>query len=300
MLQRVSSRAPRAPTLAGIHDAVPPMDAPSAPAATPAADAAQAGRAPFPSVRRIGFGAPLRWLALGAQDFRHRPIPALFYGVCFATMGWLLGLLLRPSPGTMMALTAGFLLVGPVMAMGLYEVARRREAGQPCDLAATMVVWKGNLVNVAILGIGLEIVMALWARTSMMIIAIFFPRRMPTVAALLDEIAAGSNVGFLATWLAAGAVFATLVFMFTAVAIPLMLDRRTDAITAMLASVVAFGRNLGPMLLWAALIVTLTVAGFATLFVGLIVTVPWIGLATWHAYRDLIAPAAPPAGAAPG
>jgi uncharacterized membrane protein len=74
----------------------------------------------------------------------------------------------------------------------------------------------------------------------------------------------------------------------------MMLDRRTDAITAVLASVLAFGRNLGPMLLWAALIVALTVAGFATLFVGLIVTVPWIGLATWHAYRDLIGPA--PAG----
>ena len=257
-------------------------------------DGARTERAPFPTVRRIGFAEPLRWLVRGAADFRRHPGPALFYGACFAAMGWLLGLLLRPSPGTMMALTAGFLLVGPVMAMGLYEIARRREAGLPCGLAATMVVWKGNLVNLAILGIGLEIVMALWARTSMMIIAIFFPRRMPSVAALLDEIAAGANLGFLATWLGAGAIFATLVFMFTAVAIPMMLDRRTDAITAVLASVLAFGRNLGPMLLWAALIVALTVAGFATLFVGLIVTVPWIGLATWHAYRDLIGPA--PAG----
>lgn len=272
------------------------MTAPPAPPAppVPAEDGAGSERAPFPTVRRIGLAEPLRWLARGAADFRRHPGPALFYGVCFAAMGWLLGLLLRPSPGTMMALTAGFLLVGPMMAMGLYEIARRREAGLPCDLATTMVVWKGNLVNLAILGIGLEIVMALWARTSMMIIAIFFPRRMPSVAALLDEIAAGANLGFLATWLGAGAIFATLVFMFTAVAIPMMLDRRTDAITAMLASVLAFGRNLGPMLLWAALIVALTVAGFATLFVGLIVTVPWIGLATWHAYRDLIVPA--PAG----
>jgi uncharacterized membrane protein len=257
----------------------------------PAPDAADAMRAPFPEARRIGLGAPFRWLAHGARDFRDRPMPSLFYGLCFAAMGWLLGALLRPAPGTMMAMTAGFLLVGPFMAMGLYEVARRAEAGLPCTLSTTTVAWRRNLSNIAILGIGLGVLLALWARSSMMVIAIFFPRRMPSVAILLDEIARGENVGFITTWLGVGAAFATLVFAFTAVAVPLMLDRGTDAITAMLASAQVFGRNLLPMAIWAALIVLLTLFGFATLFAGLIVTVPWIGLATWHAYRDLIAPA---------
>ena len=256
----------------------------------PARSAADAARAPFPEVRRVGPGAPFRWLARGARDFRDRPLPSLFYGLCFAAMGGLLGALLRPAPGSMMAMTAGFLLVGPFMAMGLYEVARRAEAGLPCRLSATTVAWRRNLSNIAILGIGLGVLLALWARASMMVIAIFFPRRMPSVGILLDEIARGENVGFIATWLGVGAVFATLVFAFTAVAIPLMLDRSTDAITAMLASAQAFGRNLLPMTIWAALIVSLTLIGFATLFTGLVVTVPWIGLATWHAYRDLVAP----------
>jgi uncharacterized membrane protein len=250
-----------------------------------------ARRTPFPVVRTVGVLAPLNWLAAGARDLRARPWPCLFYGACFAGMGWLLGALLRPAPGMMMALTAGFLLVGPFMAMGLYEVARHVEAGTPCRLTETTVAWRRNVSNIAILGIGLGVLLALWARSSMMVIAISFPRKMPSVAILLEAIARGENVGFLAAWLAVGAVFATLVFAFTVVAIPLMLDRGTDAITAMLASAIAFGRNLLPMAFWAVLIVWLTGVGFVTLFVGLIVTVPWVGLATWHAYRDLIEPA---------
>lgn len=260
--------------------------------------AADASRSAFPVLRSIGLGAPLRWLALGARDFRRRPLPCLFYGACFATMGWLLAVLLRPSPGTMMALTAGFLLVGPVMAMGVYEVARGLELGRKVGLFETTLVWRRNLMNLAILGIGLEIVMALWARSSMMVIAIHFPRKMPSVAVLIDEIVRGQELAFLATWMGVGAAFATLVFAFTAIAIPMMLDRGTDAITAMLASCAAFGRNPLPMLLWAALIVVLTVIGFATLFVGLVLTVPWIGLATWHAYRELVEPV--PTGAQAG
>lgn len=253
--------------------------------------AGAARRAPFPVVRTVGVLAPLNWLAAGARDLRARPGPCLFYGACFAVMGWLLGVLLRPAPGMMMALTAGFLLVGPFMAMGLYEIARHVEAGTPCRIAQTTVAWRRNLANLAILGIGLGVLLALWARSSMMVIAISFPRKMPSVAVLLEAIARGENVGFLVAWLGVGAVFATLVFAFTVIAIPLMLDRGTDAITAMLASALAFGRNLLPMAFWAVLIVWLTVVGFVTLFVGLIVTVPWVGLATWHAYRDLTEPA---------
>jgi uncharacterized membrane protein len=266
--------------------------APDGPPAEPQQPAARddAPRKPPFVVRRVGVFAPLRWLARGARDFRRRPIPCLFYGVCFAAMGWLLGALLRTSPGVMMALTAGFLLVGPFMAMGLYEVARRAEAGQPCNLPATTVAWRRNVSNIAILGVGMGVLMALWARSSMMAIAIFFPRTMPTVAVLLDELAKGRNLEFIAAWLAVGAIFATLVFAFSAIAIPMMLDRGTDAISAMIASAVAFAQNLLPMAVWGVLIVALSVAGFATLFVGLVVTVPWVGLATWHAYRDLVEP----------
>jgi uncharacterized membrane protein len=247
-------------------------------------------RAPFPVVREVEGAAPFKWLWLGARAFHAHPVPCLVYGACFAAMGWLLAALLRPAPALMMALTGGFLLVGPFLAMGLYEVARRHEQGERHGTGAG----RRNAGNIAILGIVLGVVMMLWARSSMMVIAIFFPRQMPSVSILLAEFASGANLDFVATYLAVGAAFALLVFAFTAVAIPLMLDRGTDAITAMLASAVAFGRNLPAMLAWAVLIVALTAVGFATFFLGLVLVVPLIGLATWHAYRDLIED--PPAG----
>jgi uncharacterized membrane protein len=256
---------------------------------SPSDEAAQRALSRFPSLREVGITAPLRWLRRGAADFVARPWPSLFYGLCFAAMGWLLGVLLRTSAGLMMALTGGFLLVGPFMAMGLYEVARSREAGKPCDLFESTVTWGRNLSNVAILGIALGVLLALWARSSMMVIAFSFPYRMPNVSILIEAIARGEQLAFLAAWFGVGAVFAALVFAFTAIAIPLMLDRGTDAITAILASLAAVGRNLMPMLLWAVCIVALIGAGFLTAFIGLIITGPWVGLATWHAYRDLVA-----------
>jgi uncharacterized membrane protein len=256
---------------------------------SPSDEAAQRALSRFPSLREVGITAPLRWLRRGAADFVARPWPSLFYGLCFAAMGWLLGVLLRTSAGLMMALTGGFLLVGPFMAMGLYEVARCREAGKPCDLFESTVAWGRNLSNVAILGIALGVLLALWARSSMMVIAFSFPYRMPNVSILIEAIARGEQLAFLAAWFGVGAVFAALVFAFTAIAIPLMLDRGTDAVTAMLASLAAVGRNLMPMLLWAACIVALIGAGILTAFIGLIITGPWVGLATWHAYRDLVA-----------
>ncbi len=246
------------------------------------------GAAQAPMIGRIGLGAPLRWLARGAADFRAHPLPCLFYGLCFAAMGWLLGALLRPAPGLMMAMTGGFLLVGPFMAMGLYEVARCNELDLPCRLASTTVAWSRNFGNIALFGIGQGVVLAIWARASMMVLALALPRSMPNMTVLLDTFTRGENLGFVLSWLGVGALFAMLVFALSIVAIPMMLDRGTDAITAMITSARAVGSNTAPLALWAALIVALAGVGFASLFLGLIVTIPWIGLASWHAYRDLL------------
>ena len=286
---------PAPPDARAARPDVPPGAASEAAIDTPADAAAEPQdrrRPPFPTIRTVPFYAPLHWLNCGRKALIAHPVPALFYGLCFALMGWILGALLRNSPTMMMALTCGFLLVGPFLAMGVYEIARRHDRGEPVGIGDTTFAWGHNGLNIAILGIALGVLMMLWARSSMMAIAIFFPRRMPDVRLLLEQLSTGDSLPFMATYAMVGAMFAMLVFAFSAIAIPLMLDRRTDAITAMLASVTAVGRNLGAMLFWALLIVALTVAGFVTAFAGLIVTIPWLGLATWYAYRDLVEPAA--------
>ncbi len=239
-------------------------------------------------LRTPRLSAPFRWLRLGAEDLRARPWPSLFYGACFALMGWLLAAVFHRSPGLMLALSAGFMLVGPFMAMGLYEVARCRAASEPCDLFATTLAWRRNVANLAIMGVALGVLLALWARSSMLVIAVSFTWQVPTTSQLVAGVFTGEYLGFAVAWLGVGAVFAALVFGFSAVSIPMMLDKGTDAISAMLISLSTTFRHFGVMMLWAALIVCLIVLGLATAFVGLIVTGPWVGLATWHAYRELV------------
>lgn len=263
------------------NDSVQAMQTRNPQPAEPSSDA-------FPVTDLPRFSAPLRWLRLGAADLRARPWPSVFYGGCFAVMGWLLSVLLRTSPGLMMAMTAGFLLVGPFMAMGLYEVARRRAVGLPCDLFATTLVWRRNVGNLAIMGVAMGVLLALWARSSMLVIAVSFTWQVPSTSELIAGAISGEYLGFAFAWLGIGSVFASLVFGFTAVAIPMMLDRGTDAISAMLASLRVTFTHFPVMVFWALLIVALIVAGFATAFVGLIITGPWVGLATWHAYRELV------------
>jgi uncharacterized membrane protein len=98
------------------------------------------------------------------------------------------------------------------------------------------------------------------------------------------------NVEFLGVYFGIGLIFATLVFAASVVSIPLMLDRNQDAISSMLASFGALARNPGAMIVWALLIAGLTIIGFLTFHVGLVVLMPIVGHATWHAYRDLVEP----------
>ncbi len=246
----------------------------------------------FPDIRSVNASAPFNWLAAGWQDFRAAPGASLFYGVVFVIMGYLLGAFFASSPHITLSLATGFTLLGPFLALGLYDLSRHRERGVQPQLAVSLAAWRSNPGAIGFYAIILLLLFAGWGRVSVVLVALFFSGSMPSLTTFLHHLVfSGENLTFLAIYFSVGAAFALLVFALSVISIPLMMDRGTDTITAMIASFLALTRSLPAMLIWGGLIVTLIFAGLATFYVGLAITAPLIGHATWHAYRALVAPA---------
>jgi uncharacterized membrane protein len=257
---------------------------------TPTDDEKAAAALPFPTIRSIGIAAPFHWISRGLADLKACPVASIFYGFCFTAMGLLVTFVFEHAYQYTSAVSTGFLLLAPFFAMGLYELSRRRELGQPCALAPTLTVWRRNAGNIAVFAAVLTVIFLIWARASLVIFAIFYTKEMPNLSGFLSQVLAFENIEFLMVYFAVGLVFALLVFAVSVVSIPLMLDRNQDAVTAMIASIRALALNPLPLLVWAALIVGLTLLGFLSFHLGLVVLMPIVGHATWHAYRELVAP----------
>jgi uncharacterized membrane protein len=244
---------------------------------------------PFAPINPIGFAAPFNWLVAGIRDFAHAPGPSLFYGMVFVAMGWAIYLVFQHAYEYAYGLAAGFLLVGPFLATGLYDISRRLERGERVRLADTLTAWRANRGAFSLFAVVLIGLMLLWSRASLITFALHFSSGgIPRVDHFLEQVLSVEHADFVLTWLAVGGLFALIVFAVSVVSVPLMLDRGTDTIVAALTSVRVFFAHPGPLLVWAALIALAVGAGFATLIFGLAVTVPIIGHATWHAYRALL------------
>jgi len=242
----------------------------------------------FPVIRKIKASAIIGWLKAGIKDTRRGGLASLFYGVFFAGAGLLMHTVIIKAYWLLAGLTTGFLLLGPFLAMGLYDLSRRMELGEPPKLAPTLTAWHQNLINVGIFAGVLVVVLLIWARSSMVIFALFFEGALPTFADVVLNVITFKQPIFTLVYFTIGGLFAAFIFAVSVVAIPLMADRNTDAITAAIASLLAVARNPAQMLLWALCIVILVGIGFATSFLGLIITMPIVGHASWHVYRDLV------------
>ncbi|MEI6738378.1 MAG: DUF2189 domain-containing protein [Pseudomonadota bacterium] len=242
----------------------------------------------FPEIREVGTTRPLLWLSRGWADMRTDPWHSLFYGFCFAAMGLVMLLVFRFAIDYTSTLAMGFMLLGPFLCIGLYDLSRQREGNNTVNFRHSLVAWRDNTGGIGIYVLILTVVYLVWARASLVTFALFESRAMPTWAAFATQLMEMKNVAFLLMFFAVGLFFAALVFAFSVVSIPFLLDRRTDAITAAIVSVSCLLKNPAAMLFWAGLIVMLIGIGFATAYVGLVVTGPLIGHATWHAYRDLV------------
>lgn len=235
---------------------------------------------------------PFRWLAAGWRDFWRQPAIGLFYGACFVAMGWAMAWMFLRQPAYLLVLASGFLLLGPFLCLGLYDVSRRLERGEAATLRASLSAWRRNLGAMAWYCGVLLLLEMLWARSALVVFALSFnmmPQSASTWAMLTDL----SNLGFVVSYLVVGALFAGLIFATSVLSIPMLLDRadddKADAITAGLTSIRACLAHPVVMGLWGAIITVLVVAAMLPGFLGLAIIAPVIGHASWHAYRSIVA-----------
>jgi uncharacterized membrane protein len=245
--------------------------------------------APRKTVAALRWSQPFAWLLQGARDMGAQPVIAAFYGVAFCAMAIVLGAVFRSSPEYTMTIASGCLLVGPFLAMGLYEVSRRREAGLVPELAASLTCWDRHLGSMGLLVLVLVVLELLWGRASLVVFAVFFNTGMPSTTGVVEAIFNPENWEFVAAYAVVGGAFAALVFGTAVVSIPMILDRDTDAISAAITSLEVVFSNPGVMLLWGGLLTALVVAAmWLPWSLGLLLVGPWLGHASWHAYRGAV------------
>ncbi|MGF1645196.1 MAG: DUF2189 domain-containing protein [Thiotrichales bacterium] len=241
-------------------------------------------------VNRVAPTAPLRWLRAGWTDFVSMPGHSLLYGALLALGCLLVANLARQQPQLVFGFVTGLLLIGPFLAIGLYEASRRREAGEPASIGASIGRIRQRLFPIGLLAIVLGFVMIAWLRLSSLVVALKLGAIAPSVEAYTTRILySADGVVALLLLFGLGCALAAAVFVTCVISLPMLLDHEIDPVSATLTSVNAVTSNPRPMLIWAGMIVGLNAVGIASVFVGMVVVFPVLGYASWHAYRELVA-----------
>jgi uncharacterized membrane protein len=259
-----------------------------------------AGASPAPpSIRRIGLVDLRDALAKGIDDFYAMPTHAIFLCIIYPVVGLVLARLAfgYSSLPLLFPLASGFALVGPVAALGLYELSRRREVGLNVSAAHALDVLRSSSIGAIVaLGILLFAIFLIWVAIANAIYVANFGYAAPssiyqfvhdilTTRAGWNLIIVGNGVGFL---------FAILVLTISVMSFPLLLDRDVGAAVALLTSIRAVIRNPMTMAMWGLIVGILLVIGSLPFFLGLTVVVPILGHSTWHLYRKVVEPDSSP------
>jgi uncharacterized membrane protein len=242
----------------------------------------------LPGVRRVANNAALDWLKLAWSDLVATRFAGVLYGAIFVAMGFAIATVYATRWQLTMGLMGGFMLVGPFLATGIYELSRRRERGESVGLLASLTCWRRNPSAIGFFAVILVFCMIVWARVSLIVFALSSNTSFPTLQGIVGSIFSLENLPFIGLWTAVGCVFATLVFAVSVVSIPMLLDRGGDAVSAVFTSVRVLAANPVAMLVWAALITLIIGLSLLTGFFALLITAPLIGHATWHAYRATV------------
>lgn len=240
----------------------------------------------LPPRRQLDRAAPYRWLSEGRRYFNRARGMSLAYGGLFAAIGAGITWLGLSQPQFILTFWSGFLLVGPLLAMGLYRIAQLQDRGESIRLTACWGVLRRRLGAVALFTLLLSLVMIAWIRFSTLAAALYVGNVSGT-SSFIAAMSTPEGVGFLLVLFGVGAVFATMMFALTAWSLPMLLDEHADFGPALVTSVKATFEQPAPMLLWGGIVAGLTVLGMLTFFVAFTVIFPLLGYATWAGYKDL-------------
>lgn len=256
-------------------------DAPAA-ALTMAENTATPNPQPFIApCRDLSPRDPLRWLAAGWRDFCAVPRISLAWGLAVFVLSLAMSALAWAAGGWIMliVLLTGFVFVAPLLAFALYSVSRQLHQGRQPSLRNTLRAVRRPFQNAMVFGLLLLVVFLVWARAASMV-HIFFP--------IDGRISLGQLLTFLAVGSAVGSVFAGFSFAASAFSLPMLANRDVDVVTAVVSSIHAVLRNKWTSLAWALTLAALTALGILSGLLGLIVIIPWLAYASWHAYHDAL------------
>ena len=241
--------------------------------------------------RNLPASAAFGWLASGWRDLWRHPIPSLAYGIAvFAvSLGIIWGLFAFGLDYILLPALAGFMVVGPLIAIGLYQKSRDIETGAPVSLGRMVFVQAASGAQVWFTGAILCLLMLVWMRAAVIIYALFFGLRpFPGLDGVLFMLlTTPEGWGMLVVGTVVGGLFAAFSFAISTFAVPMLLDEKTDAFTAMGTSISLVWNNLPVMLAWGAIVLALFVVSVVTGLIGLIVVFPLLGHATWHSFRAI-------------
>jgi uncharacterized membrane protein len=232
--------------------------------------------------------APFQWLGAGVNDFKNAPGLSLLYGFLFAATTAGVFLLVVNVPWYAIAYLTGLVVLGPFMASGLYAASRDMSRGGTPSIGNSVRLLMERTSTLAMFSVMLSLVMAAWLRISALIFAVKFNTLTPSIEAYTNLLSSADGWITLTYFAGMGFLLVSVVFVISAIAIPMILDKDADFISSMQTSYRAVTGNPGAMIVWALTIVALTTIGVATAFIGLAVIFPILGYATWHSYRSLV------------
>lgn len=240
-----------------------------------------------PEPEPVNLMSPLRWLALGWADLRRNPWPGLLHGLLLTAFGWLLLWLARDQFWLLAGAFSGFLIVAPVLATGLYHVSRSCALGRCVGVPEVVALWTSGDGRMVRFGLLLALAGTGWVITSAALVTLMSPEPIHKPIDFLRHVVLVKDFGLFEYWLLLGALLAAPVFASSVVAMPMLVDTSVPVNMAVAASWSAVAENPLPMALWALLIGLLVGLGMITGLLGLIVLVPLLAHASWHAYCDL-------------